>query len=387
MIAPQFASSRTPAVGLPYHAVRSGNTNGGQIKSLGIHDKCTPQSVIAATIRNGTPSCDRLRGKVHEEVLAPFDDSQEVDKVNRSDILMSTASGSCGMRVVDHGMPTVDCFSGLNGIPVDEPIKFVGVATFAGMGEGKDPTKDNVASCVLAGTQTVINNSDTTIYPMDRVMADENGYQVEVDGELLPGVDEVGHYPKQFRVATYAIKYTNVTTVLQMIRHEMKATYRNKLEAGDSFEDISREIIKSLQSMYIRERMPIYTYAFVYFAHLMFLDLDLTGKFSAEILENCCNKWLDFQQKEKNKYDVSLDQGFDQTDEDYHARKLPTAPQDFSNVPEFLKWHRVIGETLNLAMLALQALQHDYIAARDMGISLTLAEPGKEWDVFLRAGC
>lgn len=377
MNAPQFASSRAPAAGLPYHATRSRNENGGQIKSLGIHDKCTPQSVIAATIRNGIPSCDRFRGKIDTEVIAPYDDSPEVNKVCRSDILMATVSGSCGVRVVDHGMPTVDCFSGLNGIPVDEAIKFVGIATFTGIGEGRDDTKDNVAACVLAGTATVINNSDQTLQPFDRVMASEYSYHVVVDDEILPGVNEVGHYEKQFRAATYRIIYTNVTTLLQMIRFEMKALYR-RLSDQDDWESIELQIKQSLDAMYIRARMPVYVYAFVYFAHLMFLDLEEDA--DMKVLSKIWDLWLEFQRTEKNKYDEALDKGFDQTDENYHIREFPDYAKDKR------KFRRVVGETLNFAMMGLQALQHDYIAARDMGICLSLAEPGKEWDVFLRAG-
>lgn len=397
MQAARFLSCRAPAACLPYFVTNGYKLHDTQLQSNGPMEKCTPQSIIAATIENGTPSCGRMRGEMFTEILAPYSESKEIDRVDRADILLSCSQGSRKSKLPTQGFPSVDCFVSLNGVDVNAPIKFVGVATFEGMNKGYLAGKDGVASCVMTGTETLINNGPFPIYAFDKVWVSEHPYMVkatkEEKSEWVPGIHENGHDPSQFRAATYPMRYTNVTTILQMIQHEMKAAYFNNIASESDAEQI---IANTLATMMIPKEMPLFNYAHLYFAWLCYLDVFRhLEDWRINLMNNFLRKyWFAFREQNKNKYDVALDEGLDTTDEIYHAQTVQSIPFFNLDNPDLLfkdesfqSWHRILGEMLHFGMSAIQSLQHDFMMARYMGISLNAAEPTTPWDCSIRAGC
>lgn len=396
----QFASSRSPAAGIPFHVTGGSKVNAGQVKSLGPLEKCTPQSIVAATLSHGRPVCGRYPAGTKEvddgEVLAPNPtDNEEIDRVTRSDLVFVPCVTRTTKRSTN-GMPTIDGFHGLNGIPADYGVKFGCVATFTGMGDGMDQTKDNVGAGNIAGTQTIVNTGDRTIFAMQLVWASEFPYMVlDEDGNWIPGIEEIGHHKKQFRPATYGMNYANVTTIMKMVETEMQALVRVNPEVED-VDSFKLDIEKQLRFMLIRvdkSKMPMFYYAFLYAAHLLTQLIITKGSVTmVQFIEKALNEFWEMKRRDRCRYDIPLDEGLANMEIDQTSANL-LQKLDISDLPDgnskltsnFLSWYRCVLAALVEAMKEVQALQHDFMNARVIGLALNTAEPGKPLDVLLRA--
>ena len=382
----QFSSSRAPAAGLPYAATNRHRQNTGQVKSLGPMEKCTPQSHVAGTINNKLPECGRQNGVVDVDIVAPNSDDPLVNFIARSDILWASRLDSAPRRATG-GFPAMNCFAALNGIPIDYPVKFAGVGTNPGQARGMDMTKPTDAACALGGTETIVNLGDRTIYVMDIVWASEFPYIIvdQQDGCKMPGVDEIGHSKQQYRGATYSMGYANTITIMRMLQSSVKALFRDGVLGKNWDTEMTNEIEKTL----VRKAMPMWFYAFLYLGFLMFLDfvnLNYTDGQLNDVIPTILKMYWTYKRNMKNKFDLALDVGLDNTSEIDHCETSMSCPTlDRTNQASVAKWHRVVGHELRMAMEECQALQHDWINARCIGTAMNTAKPGENLDVYIRA--
>jgi hypothetical protein len=389
----QFASAH-PAAGIPHHITNGYKVLSGQIQSNGPLEKCTPQSIVAATLEHGKPSTGRKRGDdtaVDNGFLcAPSSSNPAIEHIARSDIVLMNPTQAMTRRATG-GMPNVQGFHAVNGLDTSVPVKFAAVATYAGMGNAMDLTKDNVGAANIAGTQTLVNTGDRTLYAGQLAWVSEFPYKVkDSNGRYIPGVKEIGHADDQFRPATYGLSYANVTTIMNMIQTSMEAIYK-KHRSNLDFGRVDKDIRNELNLMCIRDELPMFDYAFVYFAYLCYVDLFTFASASMfSLIHEFIDHYLRFKEKNKKKFDVALDIGLDVTISEKHltAQDLPTAPTNYTSLgtdSNFATWHRVVGRVVQEALKSLQAVQHDWMNARVIGLIINTAEPGKPFDVLIRA--
>lgn len=374
--------------GIPFNVIKKHAQKAGQVKSKGRLEACTPQSSIAITIRNQDPTGGRVNGQLHSEeyenkntVLAPYNGSKAISRVMRGDLLFAPLDGWVARRLTA-GQPTVHCIHAQNGISTNLLQKFVGVATNAGMKHTlENDSLDDAAAANIGGTQTITNTGPDPIPAFSLIWADTNPFMVQdKDGNMIPGVVEIGHDPNMFRPATYALNYGSVVSMMQYIHRrisELVIDFSKKPLNASVEASLMLKINNTIDSLGIKKDMPLHIWALLdvvrCFISLQGRDNQGSGighpGYSRTIVYKCLKMYMDWRYKLKFKFDSAVNGTLEK--------------------PAVLKADVATDQVLILTilfqgMMEAQSMQHDYMNARVVGMSLNAAETGKPLDTQLR---